>query len=54
MVVLTAIKIREWSSIFPSIRGMVGHGVGVFYGPSGSQNYVNQGLQQLDEFVQVW
>jgi len=48
MVALTVVKSRERSSIFlcPSIRGMVSRGVGAFYGPPGSRNHLNQGLQQ--------
>jgi len=48
MVALTGVKSRERSSIFPSssIIGMVGSGVGAFYGPPGSRNHVSQRLQQ--------
>jgi len=51
MLALTAVKGRELSSIFPcpSIKGLVGRGVYAFYGPLGSRNQVNQGLQQQQQ-----
>jgi len=51
MVVLMAVKGHEGSSIFscPSLRGTLGRGIDAFNSPTGSRNYVNQGLQRQQQ-----